>query len=457
MPDREEFRLFSVSQFLNRGKGESMLHPTKRFCGSPEHVLSRRAFFGSTAGMLAGSTLGLNALAAPALADQMQRNQKSAILIFLGGGMSQFETWDPKPGTSTGGPFQSIQTSVPGVRISELMPLMATRLRRHTAIIRSLSTVDLAHSGVNLLGGERTDVRGVKAPTLGSILAKELSQPDSVVPDHVAFFNTKNGANFLDSAGFIGSRYEPTNIFSRLTPEANSLPPSITDADHRERATLRDQFNQGFLAGRQRDSVLSSHNTAYGRVRGLMASDSLFDITREPQRVRDRYGATLFGQQALVARRLVEGGVPFVKLLRGWWDTHTDNFDVHAQLVPDLDRVMSTLLDDLEDRGLLRNTLVITFSEMGRTPIINPARGRDHWGKCWSVTLSGCGIKPGVVYGSTNEGGTDVAEGKVTAVEYFATIFSALGIDHQKEYHAPDGRPVAITPYNTRAVTEVLA
>jgi|688.fasta_scaffold66415_2 hypothetical protein len=426
-------------------------------CGAADHDLSRRGFFGSMAGLLAGSTLGLNALAAPPVVEKLKKDQKRAILIFLGGGASQFETWDPKPGTDTGGPFQSIQTSVPGVRISELMPEMAKRLSKHTAIIRSLSTVDIGHSGVKLLGGEREDVAGIKMPTLGSILSKELSQPDSTVPDHVAYFNTKNGANFIDSAGFLGSRYEPTNLFSRLAPEANKLPPAMTDTDHLERASLRDQLSQGFLIGRQRDSILQSHGTAYGRVRGLMASDSIFDISKEPQKVRDRYGNTLFGQQALAACRLVEAGVPFVKLLRGWWDTHTNNFDVHAQFVPDLDRVMSVLLDDLEERGLLKNTLVVTFSEMGRTPLINPARGRDHWGKCWSVTLSGCGIKPGAVYGKTNAEGSDVAEGKVTAVEFFATIFAALGIDHQKEYHAPGGRPVGITPYGTQPVTDILA
>jgi hypothetical protein len=425
-------------------------------CGAADHDLSRRGFFGSMAGLLAGSTLGLNALAAPPVVEKLKKDQKRAILIFLGGGASQFETWDPKPGTDTGGPFQSIQTSVPGVRISELMPEMAKRLSKHTAIIRSLSTVDIGHSGVKLLGGEREDVAGIKMPTLGSILSKELSQPDSTVPDHVAYFNTKNGANFIDSAGFLGSRYEPTNLFSRLAPEANKLPPAMTDTDHLERASLRDQLSQGFLIGRQRDSILQSHGTAYGRVRGLMASDSIFDISKEPQKVLDRYGNTLFGQQALAACRMVEAGVPFVKLLRGWWDTHTDNFDVHAQLVPHLDRVMSVLLDDLDERGLLKNTLVVTFSEMGRTPTINSARGRDHWGKCWSVTLSGCGIKPGAVYGKTNAKGTEVTEGKVTAVEFFATIFAALGIDHQKEYHAPDGRPVPITPYGTEPIKDIL-
>ena len=196
---------------------------------------------------------------------------------------------------------------------------------------------------------------------------------------------------------------------TQLAPEANRLPSFLSDEDHRARGELRDRLSRNFAVGRQRDATLASHGLAYARVRGLMANDHLFDLGRESQATRDRYGHSLFGQQALVARRLVEGGVPFVRLTRGWWDSHGENFDIHAQLVPDLDQVLSALLDDLDTRGLLRNTLVITFSEMGRTPTINSMRGRDHWGTCWSVTLSGCGIKGGAVHGSTNAAGTDVA------------------------------------------------
>jgi hypothetical protein len=436
-----------------------MTRTAARGCITAEHHLSRRAFFGSAVGALGG----LNALALPALAGQMKAEQKRVILVFLSGGASQFETWDPKPGTSTGGPFQTIQTSVPGYRVCELLPEMAQRLHKHTAVIRSLSTQSTDHEGprVNaLLRGERNDLGSLEAPSLGCLLARELAQPDSQVPDHIGFYTTYVGFNLnvqVDFAGFLGSRYEPINILNKLAPEANRLPPTLTDRDHQERAALRDQLSSDFLVGRRRDPVLASHHNAYGRVRGLMASEKLFDISQEPPRIRDRYGDSLFGQQALAARRLVEAGVPFVRLNRGWWDSHGENFDIHAALVPDLDRVLSALLDDLEERGLLNDTLVVTFAEMGRTPQINTMRGRDHWGRCWSVTLSGCGIKGGVVYGRTNADGTDVAENKVTAAQFFATIFSALGIDHQRENSAPDGRPVPLTPYGTQPVAAVLA
>jgi uncharacterized protein (DUF1501 family) len=187
-----------------------------------------------------------------------------------------------------------------------------------------------------------------------------------------------------------------------------------------------------------------------------MDSSQLFDIAREPQPIRDAYGPSAFAQQTLVARRLVEAGVPFVRVNFGWWDHHGQNFECHHEMVPELDHVMSTLLDDLDVRGLLDHTLVVTFSEMGRTPKINTNMGRDHFSR-FSVTLSGCGIRPGVVHGETNAGGEEIAKDPVTINEFFATIFKAVGIDHQKEFHSPDGRPVPLTEYGTEPVTAVLA
>jgi uncharacterized protein (DUF1501 family) len=437
-----------------------MTAPASARCSPLEHHISRRAFLGSAAGLL-GASAGLDILGSPLLAEQLAKQQKRAILLFLAGGSSQFETLDPKPGRPTGGPFQAIQTGTPGVHISELMPEMAKRLHRHTAVIRSLSTGVTDHSGPRvdaLLSGQRNDVGTLRTPALGCLLARELSPPDSLLPPYIDLGTVKdNNTNVhKDAACFLGSQYEPLRILSQLAPEASKLPSFLSDDDHRSRAELRDALSRTFAAGRQRDATLASHGAAYARVRGLMANEHLFDISKEPACVRDRYGHSLFGQQALVARRLVEGGVPFVRLTRGWWDSHGENFDIHAELVPDLDTVMSALLDDLDQRGLLQHTLVITFSEMGRTPAINNMRGRDHWGTCWSVTLSGCGIKGGAVHGSTNADGTDVADKKVSTAEFFATIFAALDIDHQKEYAAPDGRPLGLTPYNTRPIADIL-
>jgi uncharacterized protein (DUF1501 family) len=187
-----------------------------------------------------------------------------------------------------------------------------------------------------------------------------------------------------------------------------------------------------------------------------MASETLFNISGESQQVRDLYGPTLFGEQALIARRLIEAGVPFVKVSRAWWDSHGQNFETHLELVTELDNVMAALIDDLSSRGLLEHTLIVTLSEFGRTPQINASLGRDHFGTAWSMSLTGCGVKGGTVYGATDEDGREVKDGKVGAAEVFATIFQALGIDHKKDYHV-GSRPLPLTDPGTQPISEVLA
>ena len=187
-----------------------------------------------------------------------------------------------------------------------------------------------------------------------------------------------------------------------------------------------------------------------------MASETLFDISKEPKKILNQYGPTQFAQQCLIARRLAEAGVPFVKVARAWWDSHGQNFETHRELCADLDQSMSVLLDDLEQRGLLKTTLVITLAEFGRTPKINGSLGRDHFASAWSMTLSGCGIKGGSLYGKTDKDGQRVADGEVKASHLFATIFEALGIDHEKEYHIGT-RPIPITDFGGKPIKEVLA
>jgi uncharacterized protein (DUF1501 family) len=187
-----------------------------------------------------------------------------------------------------------------------------------------------------------------------------------------------------------------------------------------------------------------------------MASEKLFDLTQEPEKVRHAYGPTQFGEQVLVARRLVEAGVPFVRVGRAWWDSHGQNFETHAELVPELDHVMAALLDDLHDRGLLENTLVITLAEFGRTPQINASLGRDHFASAWSMSLSGAGVVGGSAYGQTDETGNKVKDGEVGAAQVFATIYNALGIKHDKNYYV-GSRPVPLTDPGTKPIKEVLA
>lgn len=428
------------------------------FCGSAEHVVSRRGFLGTLAGAgvaACADMTALQVLAAPEIAGELRRNQKRCILLWLAGGASQLETFDPKPGAVTGGPFESIQTSVPGVRISELMPKLAARLK-DTCIIRSLNTRNGDHgSAAKLMMRGRMGEAAVDYPDLGAVLARELGVPESQVPDYVSFYFATEGRNMAPgNPGFLGARFGSMNLYTSMIPE-DIRRGGISEQDHRERAELRSLLSSRFEQGRS-SSAVDSHRQAYQRVPGIMASERLFDIQREPQRVRDRFGPTLFGQQALAARRLVEAGVPFVRVGRAWWDSHGQNFETHQELVPELDHVMVTLLDDLEERGLLRDTLVITLAEFGRTPNINSQLGRDHFATAWSCTLSGCGIKGGSVYGRTDETGARVADGEIGAAPLFATIYRALGINHHKNYYVGT-RPIPLTDPGTEPIRAVLA
>jgi uncharacterized protein (DUF1501 family) len=422
--------------------------------------MTRRGFLGGLA--LAGASTfaadmtRLNALAAPEIASELKSRQKRCILLWLAGGASQLETWDPKPGAITGGPFRSIQTAEPGVRISELLPKMAERIKR-TCIIRSLNTRNGDHgSAAKIMMRGRKDEANLSYPDLGAVLARELGQADSKVPDYVSFYFATEGRSMAPGAsGFLGARYNSMDLYTSMIPENIRKAAAISDLDHKERGDLRDLLSKQFERGRSA-AALASHNQAYERVRGLMASEKLFDINQEPQKVRDRYGPTLFAQQALAARRLIEAGVPFVRVGRAWWDSHGQNFETHEELVTELDHVMSTLVDDLKERGLLQDTLIVTLSEFGRTPQINQQLGRDHFASAWSSTLTGCGVKGGSVYGKSDETGNRVVDGEIGAGELFATIYRALGINPQKNYYV-GSRPVPLVNPGTKTVQAVLA
>ena len=429
----------------------------KNFCGSAEHGFSRRGFFGAAAAGAAAFTdmTQLDMLANSALAGELKKQQKRVILLFLAGGSSQLETFDPKPGVATGGPFRAIQTAMPGVHISELMPKMAARMK-HTTIIRSLNTKNGDHgSAAQTMMRGRRDEANVKYPDLGAVIAKEMGRADSQVPDYVTFYTQTEGRSMAPgNSGFLGSRYAPMELVMNNKPENIKRLDGITELDHQQRADLRELMSKQFAQGRV-STTLGSHNEAYQRVRGLMASDKLFDVGQESDKIRDQYGRGQFGEQTLIARRLIEAGVPFVRVNRAWWDSHGQNFETHQEMVPELDQVMAALVDDLKDRGLLEHTLIVTLAEFGRTPGINSSLGRDHFASAWSSTLTGCGIKPGV-YGKSDALGNKVVEGECDAAKLFATIYSALGINPHKNYYL-GARPVPLVEPGTEAIKEVLA
>ena len=417
--------------------------------------INRRTLL-KTAGtaVVASNMSVIDGLSQPSLASELAQQGKSVILLWLAGGASQLETWDPKPGRRTGGPYSKIKTSVPGIEISELLPKMSSRLGE-TAIIRSLNTKIADHGqGYTLMDTGRIPEPGVRFPHLGAIIAHELGQIDSRVPDFVYMYTQTEGRR-QDSAGYLGARYNPMFLTDKMMPDDLHRLQAITEVDHQDREALRDFMAKRFIRDLDNPSV-GSHENAYERVQGLMASDYLFDIEREPKAMRDHYGPTQFGQQCLAARRLVEAGVPFVKVARAWWDSHGQNFETHRELCADLDHCMSALLDDLRQRGLLSKTLVITLGEFGRTPQINGSLGRDHFASAWSCTLSGCGIRGGTAYGKTDEDGQTVVDGEMNAGGLFATIFAALGIQHDKEYMV-GSRPIPLADFGSQPCREVLA
>jgi hypothetical protein len=424
------------------------------YCGSPEHAVNRRQFLKS--GIAAGLTVGGLTIPSGVWANELRRQQKRVLLLWLAGGSSQLETWDPKPGRPTGGPFKAIPTCVPGVHICELMPKMA-RLMNRVALVRSLDTRIADHGqAADMMQRGRRPEGEIAYPDIGAVIAKELGRPDRPVPDYVSFYLATEGRNSgRPYAGFLGPRYGAMSLERSLKPENIERPAAMSETEHLEREHLRQFLSERF--NRQRKAAeVEGYNNAYARVRGLMKIDHLFDLEKEPPAVRDRYGKTDFGQHALIARRLLEADVPMVKVARAWWDSHADNFESHRELVAELDHVMSTLLLDLEERGLLDSTLVITLSEFGRTPGINKDIGRDHFASAWSCSLAGCGIKGGTVHGKTDTDGKTVTDGKVGAGEVAATIYRALGINPKKHYYVGP-RPIPLAPEGSKPIDTVLA
>jgi hypothetical protein len=424
-------------------------------CNSPEHGIHRRLFVqGGLATALGVSLGGLEAAYSRAWADDLRRQQKHVLLLWLAGGASQMETFDPKPGQPTGGPFGAIPTAVPGVHICELMPKLAARLEK-LAIVRSIDTGNGDHgSATVLMETGRPAEPGLTYPDLGSVFAKELGQIDSAVPDYVSLYLATEGHRRPDP-GFLGGRYAAMHLNQSLVPENLDLPEGLSETDHAAREHLREFLSERFNRQREAEAV-RGYNATYARVRGLMASDSLFDLEQEPAEARDRYGHTDFGQHALIARRLLEAGVPMVKVARAWWDSHADNFESHRELVTELDHVYSTLLDDLGERGLLDSTLIFTLSEFGRTPNINRDLGRDHFASAWSMSLAGCGVRGGAVHGRSDDQGHTVAEDPVGAGDVLATIYQAVGIDPHDPYYV-GARPVPKAPEEASAIGTVLA
>ncbi|HZZ72604.1 MAG TPA: DUF1501 domain-containing protein [Pirellulales bacterium] len=419
-------------------------------CIPLEHLSRRALLKGSLAAAGGGTVLNLGDLfSSAARAEAVRQQQKRCILIWLNGGASQFETFDMKVGRPTGGPFREISTNVAGTRICELMPCMAQQMDKIT-VIRSMRTSQIDHpQGIHLMHTGYAQAANVRFPELGAVIAKYCGTPGAALPNFI-----KISSNGDAGSGFLGPQYQPFALGhdGSLPPFARgSLPPEQEARRNALRSFLEDQY-----AIREQAETSKMHREAYASARRLQSALDTFKIDEQWKKYGERYGDSGFGRNCLLARQLVEAGVPFVEVGHSGYDTHADNFTGHKGLVPPMDQAWAALLTDLHERGLLASTLVVWMGEIGRTPQINNRAGRDHYVRAWSTALAGCGLKGGLVYGETDVDGKDVKSNQVTEGDFFATIYRALGIDPKTE-HLAGSRPIPIAPFGSKVVDELLA
>jgi hypothetical protein len=412
--------------------------------------MSRRSFLAG----VSATGLGFAGLVQPATARELAQAQKRVLVVWLHGGASQLETWDPKPGTDTGGPFQAIPTSVPGIHICELLPCTA-RLMHHLALVRGINTAEDDHGkGYYLMHTGRRQEPVMTYPHLGSICAKMLGTADNPLPGYI-HITPRGGGNVNQAdAAFLGPRFAPISLGDGQAPANLQRPAGLSEQAERQRQTFRLHANERFLRSR-RTADTEAYTESYEQAAQLMSRRRLFDLSTESPRDLDRYGRHDFGRHCLMARRLLEGGATFVKVSHSNYDTHHENFDFHIEQLGEFDRPFATLLADLEQRGMLASTLVVVMSEFGRTPTINRNYGRDHWSRAWSVALGGCGIKGGALVGQTNANGTAVTQREVNGGHLFHTYLRALGLDPKKNFYV-EQRPIPMADPKASAIREVL-
>lgn len=417
-------------------------------CGSNQHNVNRRMFLGTVAGT------GLSVLANPLSAKQLASQQKRVLMVFLAGGVSQLETWDPKPGTNTGGPFRAIPTSVPGTHISELLPHTAKWMHK-LALVRGINTKEDDHGkGSYIMHTGRRQEPATDYPHFGSVCSKLLTSDDNPLPGYLTVTPSGSGNQNTKDATFLGPRHGSVNISDGKAPANLDKPNGITMDQEMQRHALRQAANEKFLS-RRRTAMTEAYTQTYDQAKLLMEKKNLFDITAEPGPLADKYGRHDFGRHCLLARRLLEGGATFVKVTHTNYDTHHENFDFHIEQLGEFDRPFASLIEDLDMRGMLDSTLVVVMSEFGRTPNINRNYGRDHWSKAWSVALAGCGIQKGAVVGKTNANGTAVVDREVNGGHLFHTYLRALGFDSKKNFYV-DQRPLPMADPKASPIEEIL-
>jgi len=405
-------------------------------------------------------------------AQQLRRNNKSLIIMWMGGGPATIDIWDMKPGRPTGGEFRPIDSTADGVQICEHLPQTAQQMR-HLAVIRSLTTTEGDHNrGTTLMHTGRTPNPATQFPSMGAVMAQQAPTLQGYQATSLPAYVTVSGGRGADGPGFLGMTYAPFNVQNPGTPpdnlQARGLAGNANDTMNRihRRQRLFYDIENGFVADRApylnapaerakfADPSLA-HKDTYKKGFDLVANKdgTVFNFKGETPSTLTSYGNTPFGKSALLARRLVEAGVSAVEINLGNWDTHAQNFQaLRTRQLPPLDQGMSALVKDLVDRGMWRNTVVLWMGEFGRTPRINQNAGRDHFARCWSVVLGGGAIRGGQAYGASDADGLSVARDPVHVGDVFATVYRALGIDPTMQIRDPIGRPFSIAGDNGRPI-----
>jgi hypothetical protein len=423
-------------------------------------VVHRRDFLrvAAATGAAAGMVSWTDAICMSA--DDMRKRGMACILLWMGGGPSQFETFSPKPGHANGGETKAIGTTVPGIQIAESLPNVA-RVMDNLAIIRSMTSKEGSHPRASfLLHHGYLPMGGVKFPTLGSNVAHQIGDPNFDLPSFVRIGGRRSDAG---GAGFLGVDYDPfvlrnpeakpentqpaTSLLSKQQIRRGAKPVNDPAEDDRyaRRLAMLEQLEGDFGEVEGAD-IVADHRKLIRKSSEMILSPRMeaFDLSNEPDKMRDAYGRNPFGAGCLLARRLVEAGVTFVEVNLEGWDTHDDNFTKTAQRNEMIDQPMAQLITDLKQRGMLDRTLVLWMGEFGRTPRINARAGRDHYPRAFNVALAGGGIRGGQVIGETDAGGVEVSDRPVAVSDLLRTVYTTLGIDADHENMSRIGRPIKV-------------
>ncbi len=422
-------------------------HEVVRFIG--KSGLSRRSFLQHvSAGALVAGTLNFRQLMS-VHADELRKEGRSMILLWMQGGPSQFETFDPKPGTEHGGTTQAIPTAVSGIQIANGWEQTAKQMK-DIALIRSVTNKEGQHQRATYqLHTGYLPTGSVRHPSLGSNIAKQLADLTRDLPAIVSVGQTIG-------AGYLGVDYEPFVVDNPGQLPRNIEAP-VQTARYSRRLGLMDKLEDDF-AGRGGQVVVDNHRRLYQKASKMVLSSSVkaFDIGEEPENVRAKYGDSDFGRGCLLARRLVEAGVTFVEVQSKGWDTHEDVFNKVGKLAGDTDPGFAALVSDLKERGRLDRTLIVWMGEFGRTPKVNPRGGRDHWPSSFNVAVAGGGVRGGQVIGSSNADGTGVHNRPVTIPDLFCSVCKSLNVNPRIESISPLGRPLKIVD-GGKPVSELFA